>query len=99
MSKAGEVEALINKIIEKYARIDCAVNNAGTEGIQSLVPTADYIAEAVVFLCSDAASFITRQLLPVDGGATTPEVQSFAALANSNPQKAPYKENLEPIRK
>ncbi|MEY3007545.1 MAG: hypothetical protein RI942_1887, partial [Pseudomonadota bacterium] len=27
------------------------------------------IAEAVVFLCSDQASFITGQILSVDGGA------------------------------
>ena len=29
------------------------------------------MAEAVVFLCSDVASFITGQCLPIDGGMTT----------------------------
>ena len=28
------------------------------------------IAEAVVWLCSDAASFVTGQAVPVDGGLT-----------------------------
>jgi NAD(P)-dependent dehydrogenase (short-subunit alcohol dehydrogenase family) len=30
--------------------------------------TAEEIAEAVVWLCSDAASFITGHALPLDGG-------------------------------
>ena len=29
VSKASEVEAMINKTIEKYGRLDCAHNNAG----------------------------------------------------------------------
>jgi len=29
------------------------------------------IAEAVVWLCSDAASFITGHVMPVDGGMTS----------------------------
>jgi NAD(P)-dependent dehydrogenase (short-subunit alcohol dehydrogenase family) len=33
--------------------------------------SADEVAEAVVWLCSDAASFVTGVALPVDGGFTT----------------------------
>jgi NAD(P)-dependent dehydrogenase (short-subunit alcohol dehydrogenase family) len=32
VSKSAEVEALIKKIIEMYSRLDCAYNNAGTDG-------------------------------------------------------------------
>ena len=32
VSKSSEVEALINKIIEIYSRLDCAFNNAGISG-------------------------------------------------------------------
>ena len=39
VSKAFEVEALINKVIETYGRLDCAHNNAGV-GVGG-VPTAD----------------------------------------------------------
>jgi NAD(P)-dependent dehydrogenase (short-subunit alcohol dehydrogenase family) len=43
VSKATEVEALIQKIVETYGRLDCAHNNAGIEGIVAL--TADYPEE------------------------------------------------------
>jgi len=39
VSKAAEVEALINKVVETYGRLDCAFNNAGIEGEQA--PLAD----------------------------------------------------------
>jgi NAD(P)-dependent dehydrogenase (short-subunit alcohol dehydrogenase family) len=45
VSKANEVEGLINKVIETYGRLDCAVNNAGTEGTQGSVPVADVTEE------------------------------------------------------
>lgn len=43
ISKAGEVEALVNKVVETYGRLDCAHNNAGIEGV--LATTANYTEE------------------------------------------------------
>ena len=40
VSKAAEVEAMVNSVVEKYGRLDCAYNNAGIEG--ALARTADY---------------------------------------------------------
>jgi NAD(P)-dependent dehydrogenase (short-subunit alcohol dehydrogenase family) len=44
VSNAREVEALVSGTMETFGRLDCAVNNAGIEGL--LAPTADYPEEA-----------------------------------------------------
>lgn len=44
VSKAAEVEALINKAIETYGRLDCAHNNAGVEG--TIASTVDCTEES-----------------------------------------------------
>jgi NAD(P)-dependent dehydrogenase (short-subunit alcohol dehydrogenase family) len=43
VSVAREVEALADGAMETFGRLDCAVNNAGIEGL--LAPTADYPEE------------------------------------------------------
>jgi NAD(P)-dependent dehydrogenase (short-subunit alcohol dehydrogenase family) len=43
VSQASEVEALINKTVSTYGRLDCAHNNAGIEGVAAR--TADYPEE------------------------------------------------------
>ena len=47
---------------------------AGKEKVKSIpvsrVATAEEIASVVVWLCSDAASFVTGHALAVDGGLT-----------------------------
>lgn len=40
VSKAAEVEAMVDAVVETYGRLDCAFNNAGIEGV--LASTADY---------------------------------------------------------
>jgi NAD(P)-dependent dehydrogenase (short-subunit alcohol dehydrogenase family) len=37
----------------------------------SRIGQAEEVAQAIVFLCSDAASYITGQPLVIDGGYTT----------------------------
>ncbi len=44
VSKAAEVEALVNKCISTYGRLDYAFNNAGIEG-SHYTPTTDYEEE------------------------------------------------------
>ncbi len=44
VSKAAEVEAMVNKAVEAYGRLDCAYNNAGIEGAM-FVSTTEYTEE------------------------------------------------------
>jgi NAD(P)-dependent dehydrogenase (short-subunit alcohol dehydrogenase family) len=43
-------------------------NQLSTQYPLGRIATPEEVAEAAVWLCSDAASFITGQALPVDGG-------------------------------
>ena len=43
VSNAADVEAMVNKVVEVYGRIDCAHNNAGIEG--QLASTDEYAEE------------------------------------------------------
>lgn len=43
VSKPDQVKKLIDEVVRKYGRIDCAVNNAGVEG--TLAPTTDCTEE------------------------------------------------------
>ena len=43
VAQAAEVEAMVNKAVETYGRLDCAYNNAGIAG--TVVSTADYTEE------------------------------------------------------
>jgi len=74
VSKAGEVEALINSAVETYSRLDCAHNNAGIEQVP--VRTHEYPEEVWdrlisinlkgVWLCM---KYEIAQMLKQGGGA------------------------------
>ena len=40
VTQAAEVAAMVDKAVERWGRLDCALNNAGTTGVSA--PTADY---------------------------------------------------------
>lgn len=83
-SKAAEVDALINRVVETYGRLDCAFNNAGIEG--AMAQTADCSEETWdrtiainlkgVWLCMRAE---IPQMLK-QGGGTIVNTASVAGL-------------------
>ena len=84
VSKSAEVQALINKTVQTYGRLDCASNNAAIEGAQVL--TADCTEEEwdrvinvnlkSVWLCM---KYEIPQMLKQGGGAIV-NISSAAAL-------------------
>ena len=40
VSQAAEVAALVEQVVAAYGRLDCALNNAGIQGISSRPPSA-----------------------------------------------------------
>jgi NAD(P)-dependent dehydrogenase (short-subunit alcohol dehydrogenase family) len=78
VSKSGEVEAMINRCVAVYGRLDCAHNNAGVSGSGGATrgPTADYSEESWdalmsvnlkgVWLCM---KYELQQMLSQGGGA------------------------------
>jgi NAD(P)-dependent dehydrogenase (short-subunit alcohol dehydrogenase family) len=73
--EADEVAARVEKVF------------AGRQPI-SRAGTPDDIANAVLFLCSDEASFITAQDLIIDGGATSGRWGETLAKANADIRRA-----------
>jgi NAD(P)-dependent dehydrogenase (short-subunit alcohol dehydrogenase family) len=43
VTQADEVEAMVDKTVTRWGRLDCALNNAGTTGVSA--PTADHTLE------------------------------------------------------
>jgi NAD(P)-dependent dehydrogenase (short-subunit alcohol dehydrogenase family) len=89
VSKAAEVEAMVNTAVAAYGRLDCAHNNAGIEGAMST--TADYTEEdwdrvisinlKGVWLCMKSE---IAQMLKQGGGAVvnTASGAGLVGLAN-----------------
>jgi NAD(P)-dependent dehydrogenase (short-subunit alcohol dehydrogenase family) len=92
MAKPADIEMLVTKTVEIFGRIDCAFNNAATEG-ESLAPTADFTEEEFdqtiavnlkgVWLCMKHQ---IRQMLSQEpgGGAivNTSSVNGLGGVAN-----------------
>jgi len=89
ITQAGEVEALINKTVEIYGRLDCAHNNAGIPG--GSVPVADCTLEdwdAVMnlnlrgtFLC---LKYEIMQMLKQGNGAIVNTSSTMGVVGHGN---------------
>jgi NAD(P)-dependent dehydrogenase (short-subunit alcohol dehydrogenase family) len=88
VSKAAEVDALIQKAVEKFGRLDIAFNNAGIEGVwvpitrQSEDDWDQTIAINLkgVWLC---LKYEIRQMLKQGGGGAIVNMASITGLAGS----------------
>jgi 3-oxoacyl-[acyl-carrier protein] reductase len=81
-SKAG-MSGLTKQCAHEYAAFGIRVNAVcpgnisdddlpiGTRAALGRLGTAEEVASVILFLCSDAASFVTGQAINVDGGAAT----------------------------
>jgi|SRR5208282_4823185 NAD(P)-dependent dehydrogenase (short-subunit alcohol dehydrogenase family) len=88
VAKAAEVDALIQKAVEKFGRLDMAFNNAGIEGVW--VPIARQSEEDFdrtiainlkgVWLC---LKYEIRQMLRQGGGGAIVNMASIAGLMGS----------------
>jgi NAD(P)-dependent dehydrogenase (short-subunit alcohol dehydrogenase family) len=93
VTRAAEVEALIDKTVSYYGRLDCAFNNAGVEEEHLLLADTD---EAVfdrimsvnvkgTWLCM---KYQIRQMLKQEGGGAIVNTASVAGLVGAPTQAA-----------
>jgi len=96
VANATEVKAMISKAVETYGRLDCAFNNAGTEGT-TMVSTIDYKEEdwnrvlsinlPGVWLCM---KYEITQMLNQGGGGAIVNTASVAGLVGSRGAGSAY---------
>jgi 3-oxoacyl-[acyl-carrier protein] reductase len=92
VSKAEDVEAMVNNALDKFGRIDILVNNAGITKDQLLMRMSEQDFDAVLdtnlkgaFFCSKA---VCRPMLKAKGGSII-HISSVVGL-NGNPGQANY---------
>ena len=83
VSDPAAAQAMVVAAVERFGRLELAVNAVcpgstrtpmlegfagGDEANLDRLGTAAEVAEAIVWLCSDTASFVTGHALAVDGG-------------------------------
>jgi NAD(P)-dependent dehydrogenase (short-subunit alcohol dehydrogenase family) len=89
VSKSVEVEALIDAVVKRYGRVDCAFNNAGIEGeVRHLADDTEENFDRViaidlkgVFLCM---KYEIRQMLNQATGGAIVNTASTAGLTGSH---------------
>ncbi len=89
VSKSAEVEALIDAVVKRYGRVDCAFNNAGIEGeVRHLADDTEENFDRIiavdlkgVFLCM---KYEIRQLLSQKTGGAIVNTASTAGLAGAH---------------
>lgn len=95
VTQAAQVQAMVERIVETFGRLDCAFNNAGRSG-NATIPTHDYpedIWQRVMdvnitgtFLC---LKYEIRQML-VNGGGVIVNDASIAGLRGAKEISAAY---------
>lgn len=88
VSKAVEVEALVQKIVEKFGRLDVAFNNAGVEGVWApIVRQSEQDWDRIiainlkgVWLC---LKYEIRQILKQGGGGAIVNMSSITGLVGA----------------
>jgi NAD(P)-dependent dehydrogenase (short-subunit alcohol dehydrogenase family) len=88
VSKAVEVEALVQKIVEKFGRLDVAFNNAGVEGVWApIVRQSEEDWDRIiainlkgVWLC---LKYEIRQILKQGGGGAIVNMSSITGLVGA----------------
>jgi NAD(P)-dependent dehydrogenase (short-subunit alcohol dehydrogenase family) len=94
VTRAAEVEALIDKTVSYYGRLDCAFNNAGVEEEHlALADTDEAVFDRIInvnvkgtWLCM---KYQIRQMLKQEGGGAIVNTASVAGLVGA-PTQAVY---------
>jgi NAD(P)-dependent dehydrogenase (short-subunit alcohol dehydrogenase family) len=91
VSKVAEVQALVNLCVERYGRLDYAVNNAAIEG--SMVPLIDYSEEdwdAVIDINLKGTWLCMKyEIIQKSGGGAIVNISSVGGLIGF-PRMGPY---------